>query len=50
MIKENMKEALEILKRYNRLRNDLDAYLYDIIEWALEDKPKPNPKNFGIEE
>lgn len=50
MIKENMKEALEILKKYNRLRNDLDAYLYDVIEWALEGKLKPDPKNFEIKE
>jgi len=43
-------EALEILKKYNRLRNDLEAYLYYVIEWALGEGPKPNPKDYGIEE
>jgi len=47
---ERMKEALKILEKYNPLRNDLDAYLLYVIEWALENKPKPNPKHFGIKD
>ena len=46
---KRMKEALKILEKYNPLRNDLDAYFLYVIEWALENKPRPNPKHFGIE-
>lgn len=44
-------EALEILKKYNPLRNDLDAYLFEICEWGLSRRTKkPKAKYFGIEE
>lgn len=29
--------ALRTYQQYNGLRNDLDAYLYAVGEWALED-------------
>lgn len=41
--------ALEILKKFNRLKNDTDAYLYEIILWGLgESNNKPNPEDYGI--
>ncbi len=46
----NIIEALEILERFNPLRNDLDAYLLDVIEWAQGKGAKPNPKDFGLQE
>ena len=48
---EKMQEALETLQKFNALRNDLDGYLFEIVEWALEEREtKPNPKHFGVEE
>lgn len=47
-IHSNMIEALEILERFNPLRNDLDAYLLDVVEWAQCKGSKPNPEDFGI--
>ena len=44
------KRALNILKLYNPLRNDLDAYLLDIIEWGLGECERPDPKDFGLQE
>ena len=42
--------ALTEIEKYNPIRNDLDAYLYDIAEWGLGIIPdKPNPKDFGVE-
>jgi len=47
---EKMEEALRILQLYNPIRNDRDAYLFYVTEWALEErKDKPNPKHFGLE-
>lgn len=43
-----MKEALDILKKYSKLHNDLNAYLYTVIEWATKDKKKPNPEDYGL--
>ncbi len=47
---DKMREALEILRLHNNLKNDHDAYLYDIIDWALFDYPKekPDPKAYGV--
>ena len=46
-----MTEALTILKRFNHISNDLDAYLFHIIEWAQGEEPeKPTPEQYGIEE
>jgi hypothetical protein len=42
-------EALEEIKKYNRLRNDLDAYLYEVADWGLGiRKEPPNPEDYGI--
>lgn len=41
--------ALTILKRFNGLRNDLDAYLFEVIRWGLgERKTKPKPEIYGL--
>lgn len=42
-------EALEEIKKYNRLRNDLDAYLYEVTNWGLGIREKaPDPDDYGI--
>jgi len=42
-------QALNIISMYNGMRNDLDAYLNDVYEWAVNHKNKPNPKDFGLD-
>lgn len=50
------REALEILRRYNPLRGDFDAFLLEVAEWGLGqrtigDEPtdeKPVPEDFGF--
>lgn len=41
--------ALHIFCMYNEMRNDLDAYLYGVYEWAVNNKQKPNPDDFGLD-
>ena len=41
--------ALNEYDKYNRLRNDLDAYLHYTYLWAVEGDKKPDPKDFGID-
>ena len=41
--------ALNEYDKYNRLRNDLDAYLHYTYLWAIENGEKPNPKDFGLD-
>ena len=43
-------EALKILKKYNPLRHDTDAYLFEIVDWGLGKREKPSPVDFGIQE
>ena len=43
-------EALETIFHYIRVGNDLEAYLNDIALWGMGKIPKPNPKDYGIEE
>jgi hypothetical protein len=46
---ERMTEALEIIKEFNNLKNDKDAYLFNLVEYALgETDEKPDPVNFGL--
>lgn len=36
-------QALIIIRKFNRLKHDTDAYLYEVTQWGLgerEDKPK----------
>ena len=41
--------ALEEIQNYNGLRNDLDAYLYEIAEWGLGLREyAPNPDDYGL--
>ena len=42
-------EALKIIDKYNRINNDLDAYLNYVALWGQGRGPKPNPKDFGLE-
>lgn len=61
---EKLKNALEALRELadmNHLRNDFDAYCYELAQWGMgksannqgdfvdSDCPvKPNPKDFGL--
>ena len=48
---KRLTEALRAHHRINQLRNDTDAYLWDITNWAFgEGDDKPNPEDFGINE
>jgi hypothetical protein len=50
MIPYRCEEAFRILRKYNPLRNDLDAYLYAICLWGEGEEPlKPIPEHFGVE-
>ena len=41
--------ALTVLRNYNRLKNDLDAYLYEITEYGLGNRKEfPNKEDYGI--
>ena len=41
-------EALKEYQEFNRIRNDLDAYLFELGEWAEDKGEKPNRKDFGV--
>ena len=43
-------EALKAYQEYNKIRNDLDAYLYAMGEWALGPGglTKPQKEDYGI--
>ena len=42
-------DAIEILMKHNPLKNDLDAYLYQICLWAEgECRLKPKPEDYGL--
>ena len=43
------RKALMILKKYNPLHNDFEAYLFEITKWGLGETEKPDPKDYGIE-
>ena len=43
-------KALRIIKSFNHLRNDLDAYLFEVCLSGIgERKDWPDPKDYGIE-
>ena len=45
----NARQALAEINEYNHIRNDLDAYLFDLAEWGLGlRKDRPNKKDFGL--
>ena len=42
-----MREVIKELKKWNKLRNDFDAYLYELCEWGLgEVEEKPDRKTY----
>jgi len=42
-------KAFSTPQEFNNLNNDLDAYLYDVAEYALGNiDTKPDPKDFGL--
>ena len=41
--------ALNETVEYNFLRNDIDAYLYQMYLWAIEGEKRPDPKDYGLE-
>ena len=43
-----IKEVLIEYQKFNSVRNDFDAYLYALGEWALCGGPKPNPADYGV--
>ena len=45
---ERMEFALGKYQEYNDLRDDLDAYLYALAQWALGlEKTKPDSEDYG---
>ena len=46
---DDLIESLKKYQRFNGLRNDTDAYLYALGEYALgESNEKPSPDDYGI--
>lgn len=46
---ERLRAALVEIKGFNRLRNDLDAYLFEVAKYALgETDEKPSKKDYGL--
>ena len=46
---KRMTNALEIIQEFNNLRNDTDAYLHSVIEYALGDiDEEPKPEDYGL--
>ena len=45
-----LEKALTAYQRCNHIKNDLQAYQYDMGLWALGECDKePNPNDFGLE-
>ena len=46
---EKAHEALTEVQKFNPLHNDLEAYLFALVEWGLgiEDE-KPNKADYGL--
>ena len=42
-------QALQELQFKNQIRNDFEAYLWEVQTWGLGNGEKPEPKNFGVE-
>jgi hypothetical protein len=46
-----LEEALREYQRFNHIRNDFDAYLWEMGRWALgEIDEKPSRKDYGLPE
>lgn len=48
MTEDKAIKALKIIRAFNPLHNDTEAYLYDVAEWGLGLIDEPNPEDFGI--
>lgn len=47
---ERMEKVLYRLMDFNNLKNDLDSYLWDLIEFGIGDRrDEPNPLDYGLE-
>ena len=46
---DNATTALKEIQKRNRLRNDLDAYLYEVVNYGLGNQEKPDPADYGQE-
>ena len=47
---EKMRDALKIHNKFNPIRNDLDAYLFELADYALGNNQKaPSQEDFGVE-
>lgn len=41
--------ALEEIQKHNRLKHDLDDYLFNVAEWGLGRQPdRPDPAEYGL--
>lgn len=46
-----MQIALETCQQFNDIGNDLEAYLYELVDWALgNESEKPSAKDYGLSE
>jgi hypothetical protein len=47
---ERLGTALTEIKRFNRIHNDLESYLFDLAEWGLGERDdRPVPSKYGVE-
>ena len=48
---QKIEHALKAYQKLNPVKNDTEAYLYSLGEWALDDMDeKPNCEDFWVEE
>lgn len=48
---ERLEETVKTCLEFNRLKNDTDAYLHELCEWALGNvEERPDPKDYGVGE
>jgi len=44
-----LRKALQVYQEHNNIRNDLDAYLYELGEWAFgKSKNCPKSEDYGL--
>ena len=47
--KSRARSALIEINKFNRINDDIEAYLFNIAKWGLGEAEKPDPKDYGIE-
>ena len=48
---KDLQQILKEIQKYNLIKNDLDAYLFELVEFALGRRiDRPEPEDYGIEE